>query len=58
MRFRLAIFAMLFAGAQSLREVIAFPKPQSGTDPMTGAPTPVDAAQLAELGLRALPPTT
>ena len=31
-------------------------RPQSGADPLTGAPTPVDARQLAELGLRLLPP--
>jgi aspartyl-tRNA synthetase len=46
----------ILAGEDNIREVIAFPKPQSGTDPMTGAPTPVDDAQLAELGVRALPP--
>jgi aspartyl-tRNA synthetase len=39
----------------SIREVIPFPKTQTGTDPMTGAPTPVDDAQLAELGLRLRP---
>ena len=34
--------------------MIAFPKPQSGVDPMTGAPTPVDpSGELADLGLRA-----
>ena len=36
--------------------MIAFPKTQSGTDPMTNAPTPVDDRQLRELGLRTLPP--
>ncbi|MBI2709966.1 MAG: aspartate--tRNA ligase [Actinobacteria bacterium] len=46
----------ILAGEENIREVIAFPKPQSGTDPMTGAPTAVDVAQLAELGLRVLPP--
>ncbi|MCU1455776.1 MAG: aspS [Acidimicrobiales bacterium] len=46
----------ILAGEENIREVIAFPKPQSGTDPMTGAPTAVDAAQLTELGLRVLPP--
>jgi aspartyl-tRNA synthetase len=35
--------------------VIAFPKTQSGLDPMTDAPGPVDAVQLGELGLRTLP---
>jgi len=48
----------ILAGEDNIREIIAFPKPQSGTDPMTGAPTPVEGAQLAELGLRALPPTS
>ncbi len=36
--------------------MIAFPKTQSGADPLTNAPTPVDAKHLAELGLRILPP--
>ncbi len=49
-------FAAILAGEENIREVIAFPKPQSGIDPMTGAPTPVDERQLAELGLRLLPP--
>jgi aspartyl-tRNA synthetase len=48
----------ILAGEENIREIIAFPKPQSGTDPMTGAPTPVDGAQLSELGLRTLPPTS
>lgn len=43
---------MLLAGAQSLREVIAFPKTQSGADPLTGAPGPLSDAQLAELSLQ------
>jgi aspartyl-tRNA synthetase len=46
----------ILAGEENIREVIAFPKTQSGTDPMTNAPTPVDAKQLDELGIRALPP--
>ena len=37
--------------AESIRDVIAFPKAASGADPLTGAPAPVDAAQLRELGL-------
>ena len=37
--------------AESIREVIAFPKTASGTDPLTGAPAPVDDAQLRELGI-------
>ena len=40
------------AGEESIREVIAFPKTAAGTDPLTGAPTEVEAGQLAELGLR------
>ena len=40
------------AGLDSIREVIAFPKATSGADPLTGAPAPVDPAQLRELGLR------
>jgi aspartyl-tRNA synthetase len=49
--------AALLAGEENIREVIAFPKTQSGADPLTNAPSPIDAAQLAELGLRVLPPT-
>ncbi len=45
----------LLAGEENIREVIAFPKTQSGADPLTSAPTPIDAAQLDELGLRLLP---
>jgi len=42
----------LLAGRDSIRDVIAFPKTASGSDPLTGAPAPVDARQLRELGLR------
>jgi aspartyl-tRNA synthetase len=45
----------LLAGEENIREVIAFPKTQSGIDPLTHAPTPIDSAQLDELGLRLLP---
>jgi aspartyl-tRNA synthetase len=48
--------AALLAGEENIREVIAFPKTQSGLDPLTGAPTPVDPAQLRDLGLQPLPP--
>ena len=41
-------------GRESIRDVIAFPKAASGADPLTGAPAPVDPAQLRELGLRLL----
>ena len=47
--------AALLAGEENIREVIAFPKTQSGSDPLTGAPGPVDPAHLAELGLRLRP---
>ncbi|MCS6799642.1 MAG: aspartate--tRNA ligase [Myxococcota bacterium] len=47
---------MLAAEARSLRDVIAFPKTQSGIDRMTGAPAPVDPALLAELRIRTVEP--
>ena len=40
------------AGVDTIRDTIAFPKAASGADPLTGAPAPVDPAQLRELGLR------
>ena len=42
----------ILAGEESIREVIAFPKTQSGADPLTGAPKPLTASSLAELGIR------
>lgn len=45
----------ILAGEENIREVIAFPKTQSGLDPMTNAPGPVEPNQLLELGLRTLP---
>ncbi|MCW2990105.1 MAG: aspartyl-tRNA synthetase [Solirubrobacterales bacterium] len=42
----------ILAGRESIRDVIAFPKTASGSDPLTGAPAPVDAQQLRELGVR------
>jgi aspartyl-tRNA synthetase len=42
---------MVLQGESSIREVIPFPKTQSGVDPMTGAPTWVEEAQLGELGI-------
>jgi len=43
---------MLLAGADSIRDVIAFPKTQRAVCPLTDAPTPVDPVQLRDLGLR------
>ncbi len=48
----------LLVGETNIREVIAFPKTQSGGDPLTGAPSPIDAGHLEELGIRVLPPST
>ncbi len=48
--------AMIMAGGQSLRDVIAFPKTQRGICPLTGAPAGVDDKQLAELDLKILTP--
>ena len=45
---------MLLAGKQSIRDVIAFPKTSSASDPMTGAPNAVTAKQLKEVALRTL----
>jgi aspartyl-tRNA synthetase len=47
---------MLLAGADSLREVIAFPKSGGGLDPLTGAPAPITPEQRAEAGVDAKPP--
>ena len=41
----------LLSGAESIREVIAFPKTASGGDPLTGAPTPITAPQRKEAGV-------
>jgi aspartyl-tRNA synthetase len=49
-------FTAILAGEENIREVVAFPKTQSGADPLTGAPTPISDAQLRELGLRVLAP--
>jgi aspartyl-tRNA synthetase len=46
---------MLLAGADSIREVIAFPKTRGGLDPLTGAPTPITPQQRAEAGIDAEP---
>jgi aspartyl-tRNA synthetase len=47
---------MVATGAQSLRDVIPFPKTQKGTDLMSGCPTPVDPRQLEEVFVRSIPP--
>jgi aspartyl-tRNA synthetase len=44
-------FAALLAGVDSIRDVIAFPKTASGSDPLTGAPAPVDEIQLRDVGV-------
>jgi len=44
--------AAIFTGEDNIREVIAFPKTQSGTDLMTGAPAELTSTAIAELGLR------
>jgi aspartyl-tRNA synthetase len=46
---------MLLAGAESIRDVIAFPKAASGLDPLTGAPTPITEAQRREAGIDVAP---
>jgi aspartyl-tRNA synthetase len=46
---------MLLAGAETIRDVIAFPKAASGADPLTGAPTPITPAQRKEAGVDAKP---
>jgi len=48
----------ILAGETNIREVIAFPKTQSGADPLTSAPNPIDDGHLDDLGLRVLPPAT
>jgi aspartyl-tRNA synthetase len=45
----------LLCGEENIREVIAFPKTQSGGDPLTGAPNPLAAGQLSDLGLSVRP---
>ena len=48
----------LLTGAESIREVIAFPKTASGGDPLTGAPTPITAPQRKEAGVDFVPETS
>ena len=47
-------FLALMAGEPNIRQVIAFPKVSSGSDPLTGAPSPVTDEQLRDLGVRLL----
>ncbi|MDA8324438.1 MAG: aspartate--tRNA ligase [Actinomycetota bacterium] len=47
---------MLLTGRDSIRDVIAFPKAASGHDPLTGAPTPITAAQRKEAGVDVVAP--
>jgi aspartyl-tRNA synthetase len=54
-------FVAILCGEENIREVIAFPKTQSGVDPMTNAPTSIDPRHLKDLGLKLLdqkPPPT
>ena len=48
---------MVLTNTDNIRDVIAFPKTQSGVDPLFGAPSPIDEAQLAELGLKVVEPS-
>src|SRR5204862_247716 len=45
-------FVALLAGEANIREIIAFPKTASGSDPLTGAPAPTTQERLSELGIR------
>ncbi|HSB39346.1 MAG TPA: aspartate--tRNA ligase [Gaiellaceae bacterium] len=48
-------FVALLAGESNIREVVAFPKTASGSEPLSGAPTPIAQDILAELGIQVLP---
>ncbi len=47
---------MTLAGTENIREVIAFPKTQTGYDPLLDSPAAIDPELLRELGLGVLPP--
>jgi aspartyl-tRNA synthetase len=49
-------FVALLAGESNIREIVAFPKTASGSEPMTGAPTTIPESVLAELGIRTTTP--
>jgi aspartyl-tRNA synthetase len=49
-------FVALLAGESNIREIVAFPKTASGSEPMTGAPTTIPETVLAELGIRTVTP--
>ena len=49
-------FVALLAGESNIREIVAFPKTASGSEPMTGAPTTIPDEILAELGIRTIAP--
>jgi aspartyl-tRNA synthetase len=49
-------FVALLAGEPDIRQVIAFPKVASGSDPLTGAPTPMPESTLRDLGIRSIVP--
>jgi aspartyl-tRNA synthetase len=51
-------FVALLAGEPNIRQVVAFPKAASGSEPMTGAPTPLPDEQLTELGIGVIAPDT